>query len=72
MKRLANGQVERVAELQAGAPVWQLAFNDLGIWLAASTIAGRVQLLRPGLDGTWQLLSEVRGAETAEAPRAGA
>lgn len=54
-------QAEKVAELTAAAAVHQLEFNSLGSWLAASNSEGQVQLWRPALDGTWNLLSSVQG-----------
>lgn len=58
----AATQAERVAELTAAAPVLQLEFG-LGNWLAASNAAGQVQLWRPALDGTWNLLTSIDGTE---------
>jgi WD40 repeat protein len=57
-------EAERVAVLEHGAPVWQLAWNWLGSWLAASTEAGEVCLWRPDLAGEWRLLNRVGAAPT--------
>lgn len=54
-------QADKVAELHAAATVHQLEFNDTGSWLAASTADGQVQLWRPALDGSWNLLMSVQG-----------
>ncbi len=59
-------QTETVAVLTAAAPVLQLEFNALGSWLAASTAAGQVQMWRPALDGSWNLLTSVQGTQEAE------
>ena len=55
-----------VAQLGAAAPVTQLEFNAMGSWLAVSNAAGQVQLWRPALDGTWNLLTSVEGAQAEE------
>jgi hypothetical protein len=54
-------QAEKVVKLQAAVPVHQLEFNGTGSWLAATTAAKEVQLWRPALDGTWNLLTSVQG-----------
>lgn len=59
-------QAEKVAELRAAAPVQQLEFNGMGSWLAASIADGQVQLWRPALDGTWNLLMAVQGTPDEE------
>lgn len=59
-------QAQKVAELRADAPVRQLEFNGMGSWLAASTADGQVQLWRPALDGTWNLLMSVQGTPDEE------
>lgn len=62
----ATLQAKKVAELTAAAAVHQLEFNDLGSWLAASNSEGQVQLWRPALDGTWNLLTSVQGRAGGE------
>ena len=52
-------QAERVAVLEHDAGVWQLGWNMLGNWLAASTEAGEVCMWRPDLAGEWLLLNKV-------------
>ena len=56
-------QVEQLARLQHTAPVWQVEWNMLGSWLAASTEAGEVCMWRPDLSGEWLLLNKIVGEE---------
>lgn len=60
-------QVEQLARLQHLADVWQLEWNLLGSWLAASTDAGEICMWRPDLGGEWLLLNKVVGNPEAMA-----
>lgn len=60
-------QVEQLTRLQHAAEVWQVEWNLLGSWLAASTDAGDVCLWRPDLGGEWLLLNRVVGEQQAAA-----
>ncbi|KAG7673743.1 hypothetical protein Ndes2437B_g01908 [Nannochloris sp. 'desiccata'] len=46
-------EVKRVAVLDHDHDVWQLGWNMLGNWLAASTDGGEVCMWRPDLAGEW-------------------
>jgi WD40 repeat protein len=59
-------EVERIAVLDHDHDVWQLGWNMLGNWLAASTEGGEVCLWRPDLSGEWLLLNKITGG--GEAP----
>ena len=52
---------EQLARLQHEAGVWQVEWNMLGSWLAASTEGGEVCLWRPDLGGEWLLLTRITG-----------
>lgn len=58
---VAPAQVEQLARLQHAAPVWQVEWNMLGTWLAASTDASEVCMWRPDLSGEWLLLNRMVG-----------
>lgn len=60
-------EIERVAVLEHDSPVWSIAWNMLGNWLAASTEAGEVCMWRPDLAGEWLLLNKITGGGGAEA-----
>lgn len=60
---LRPAQVERVAVLEHSHPVWQVDFNLLGSWLAASTEGGEVCLWRPDLLGEWLLANKIVGGQ---------
>ncbi|PSC70623.1 Nucleoporin seh1-A [Micractinium conductrix] len=60
-------EVEQLTRLQHAAEVWQVEWNLLGSWLAASTDAGDVCLWRPDLGGEWLLLNRVVGEQQAAA-----
>lgn len=57
--------MEQLARLQHAAAVWQLEWNMLGSWLAASTEAGDVCMWRPDLGGEWLLLNRIVGEHSA-------
>jgi len=59
-------EVERIAVLDHDHDVWQLGWNMLGNWLAASTEGGEVCMWRPDLAGEWLLLNKITGG--GEAP----
>ena len=59
-------QVERVAVLEHESDVWQLGWNMMGTWLAASTEGGEVCLWRPDLSGEWQLFNKIIGGGNAD------
>ncbi|KAI7846335.1 hypothetical protein COHA_000172 [Chlorella ohadii] len=52
-------QAEQLARLQHTAGVWQVEWNMLGSWLAASTEGGEVCMWRPDLSGEWLLLNRI-------------
>lgn len=52
-------KVDRVAVLDHDHDVWQLGWNMLGNWLAASTEGGEVCMWRPDLAGEWLLLNKI-------------
>jgi hypothetical protein len=52
-------EVERMAVLDHDHDVWQLGWNMLGNWLAASTEGGEVCMWRPDLSGEWLLLNKI-------------
>lgn len=54
-------EVECLAVLPHGSPVWQVEWNPLGTWLAASTEAGQVCLWRPDFGGEWKLCNSIYG-----------
>lgn len=54
-------QMEQLARLQHSAAVWQVEWNLLGSWLAASTEGGEVCMWRPDLSGEWLLLNRIVG-----------
>ena len=56
-------QVDQVALLEVGAPVWGVEFNLLGTWLAASCADAAVQLWRPNLVGDWACLQRIVGTQ---------
>jgi hypothetical protein len=56
-------QVEQLARLQHAADVWQVEWNLLGSWLAASTEGGEVLMWRPDLSGEWLLLNRIVGEQ---------
>ena len=56
-------QVEQLARLQHAADVWQVEWNLLGSWLAASTEGGEVLMWRPDLSGEWLLLNRIAGEQ---------
>ena len=58
-------QVDQVAQLELGAPVWRVEFNLLGTWLAASCADAAVQLWRPNLVGEWACLQRIVGTDRA-------
>ena len=45
------------------ADVWQVEWNLLGSWLAASTEGGEVLMWRPDLSGEWLLLNRLFGEQ---------
>lgn len=53
--------MEQLARLQHAAGVWQIEWNMLGSWLAASTEGGEVCMWRPDLAGEWLLLNRISG-----------
>lgn len=59
-------QVESVAVLEHDENVWQLGWNMMGTWLAASTDGGEVCLWRPDLSGEWQLFNKITGGASAD------
>lgn len=54
-------QAEQLARLQHTAGVWQIEWNMLGSWLAASTEGREVCMWRPDLSGEWLLLNRITG-----------
>jgi WD40 repeat protein len=54
-------EIERIASLDHDHDVWQLGWNMLGNWLAASTEGGEVCMWRPDLAGEWLLLNKITG-----------
>jgi WD40 repeat protein len=58
-------EAERVAVLEHEHGVWQLGWNLLGSWLAASTEGGEVCMWRPDLSGEWLLLNKIQGGGAA-------
>jgi hypothetical protein len=54
-------RAESVAVLRHTADVWQLGWNMMGNWLAASTEGGEVCMWRPDLSGEWLLLNKIAG-----------
>lgn len=57
-------QVERVADLEHEHTVWQLEWNMLGNFLAASTDGGEVCLWRPDFGGEWILQNKICAGDT--------
>jgi protein transport protein SEC13 len=57
----AGMAVERVATLDHEDAVWQVGWNTLGNWLAASTEGGAVCMWRPDLTGEWGLVNSIMG-----------
>lgn len=58
-------QVKRVAGLEHKHAVWQLEWNMLGNFLAASTDGGDVCLWRPDFAGEWVLQSKICADDTS-------
>jgi len=56
-------RVERVASLEHDHHVWQLGWNMMGTWLAASTEGEEVCLWRPDLAGEWLLMNKITGGD---------
>lgn len=56
-------KVDRVATLEHGHDVWQVGWNLLGNWLAASTEGGEVCMWRPDFAGEWNLVNTIAGAQ---------
>jgi hypothetical protein len=59
-------QVQQVAALDLGVPVWRVEWNLLGTWLAASCADAAVQLWRANLLGEWSCLHRLVGAGSIE------
>ena len=59
-------EVERIAVLDHEHDVWQLGWNMLGNWLAASTEGGEVCMWRPDLSGEWLLLNKITSSGEGE------
>ncbi|EFN52103.1 hypothetical protein CHLNCDRAFT_139397 [Chlorella variabilis] len=55
-------QSRQLVRLQHATPVWQVAWNPLGNWLAASIEGREVCMWRPDLGGEWLLLSRFAAA----------